>query len=158
MTHCREDFNGTLTPYASVVETANGGMVRVTHRGSVDIFLSDAFRPDNSMVVKLNNVLYVPGLTKRLISVHEWNSSGQIYHMTDRTRTEIYDEDGKVLAMIDLPPCPGPNFRDSHSERAERGKSTLRTTHQDSPITRSPTSRTSIHVSDTHGNGSGTVE
>jgi hypothetical protein len=57
------------------------------------------------MVVQLNNVLYVPGLTKRLISVHEWNSSGgQIYHMTDRTRTEIYDEDGKVLAMIDLPP------------------------------------------------------
>jgi hypothetical protein len=47
MTHCREDFNGTLTPYDSVVETANGGIVRVTHRGSVDIFLSDAFRPDN---------------------------------------------------------------------------------------------------------------
>jgi hypothetical protein len=66
MTHCREGFNGTLTPYDSVVETANRGMVRVTHRGSVDILLSDAFRPDNSMVVQLNNVLYVPGL--RLVS------------------------------------------------------------------------------------------
>jgi hypothetical protein len=81
---CKEDFNGTLTPYDSVVETANGGIVRVTHRGSVRILMCDTFRPENTIVVKLFNVLHVPGLSRRLLSVHEWNScNGQIYHMID---------------------------------------------------------------------------
>jgi hypothetical protein len=109
MTPCLEDFNGTLTPYNSVVETANGGMVRVTHRGEVRIFLCDSFDPRNTLVITLFKLLYVPGLTKRLLSVHDWNScNGQIYHMVDRTRAEIYDDDGNLLKTIDLPPCPGP--------------------------------------------------
>jgi hypothetical protein len=32
MTPSKEDFNGTLTPFDSIVETANGGIIRVTDR------------------------------------------------------------------------------------------------------------------------------
>jgi hypothetical protein len=96
-------------PYDSVVETSKGSIVRVTHKGSVKILMCDAFRPDHTIVVKLYNVLHVPGLTKRLFSVHEWNScDGQVYHMTDRQRVEIYNGDNQVCAIVDLPPCPGP--------------------------------------------------
>jgi hypothetical protein len=41
MTHCIDDFNGELTPYESLVETANGGIIHGTLRGSVDIYISD---------------------------------------------------------------------------------------------------------------------
>jgi hypothetical protein len=96
----------TLTHYDSVVETANGGVVRVTHRGSVKVLMSDTFRPDHTIVVNLHNVLHVPGLNKGLLLVHEWNScNGQIYDMTDPQRVEIYDDDKKACAMVDLPPC-----------------------------------------------------
>jgi hypothetical protein len=108
MTPSKEDFNGTLTPFDSIVETANGGIIRVTHRGTVRILMCDIFRPDNTIVVKLHNVLFVPGLTKRLLSVPEWNSyNGQIYHMIDRQRVEIFDDNREICAFIDLPPCPG---------------------------------------------------
>jgi hypothetical protein len=64
MTPSKEDFNGTLTPFDSIVETANGGIIRITHIGTVRILMCDIFRPDNTIVVKLHNVLVVPGLTK----------------------------------------------------------------------------------------------
>jgi hypothetical protein len=54
MTPSKEDFNGTLTPFNSIVETANGGIIRVTHRGTVRILMCDVFHPDNTIVVKLH--------------------------------------------------------------------------------------------------------
>jgi hypothetical protein len=108
MTHCINDFNGELTPYELLVETANGGVIHLTHRGSVDIYISDVFKPGNAIIVQVNNGLYVPGLTRRLMSVHEWNAyGGQILHLQDRTRVEVYDDADEVYAVIDLPPCPG---------------------------------------------------
>jgi transposase InsO family protein len=109
MTNCQDDFNGALTPYESLVETANGGVIHVTHRGNVDIYLDDAFHHGNSIIIEVKNVLYVPGLTRRLISVSEWNAcGGQILHLKDRTRVEVYnDDDDEIHAVIDLPPCPG---------------------------------------------------
>jgi transposase InsO family protein len=108
MTHYIDDFNGYLKPYESLVETANGGVIHVTHRGSVDIYLNDVFTKGNSLIIQVNNVLYVPGLTRRLISVHEWNAcGGQILHLQDRTRVEVYDDNDEIYAIIYLPPCPG---------------------------------------------------
>jgi hypothetical protein len=93
MTNCQLDFNGILTPYESLVETANGGVIHVTHRGNVDIYLDDAFHPGNSIIIEVKNVLYVPGLTRRLISVSEWNAcGGQILHLKERTRVEVYND------------------------------------------------------------------
>jgi hypothetical protein len=95
MTHCIDDFHGALTPYESLVETANGGVIHVTQGGSVDIYISDVFKTGNAIIVQVNNVLYVPGLTRRLMSVHEWNACG------------VYDDDDEIYVVIDLPPCPG---------------------------------------------------
>jgi hypothetical protein len=90
-----------------LVETANGGVIHATHRGSVDIYISDVFKPGNAIIVQVNNVLYVPGLTRRLMSVHGWNAcGGKILHLQDRTRVEVYDDD-EINAVIDFPPCPG---------------------------------------------------
>jgi hypothetical protein len=83
-------------------------------------------------------VLFVPGLTKRLLSVPEWNScNGQIYHMIDRQRVEIFDDNREICAFIDLPPCPGATEGVEHihavSQREEmRAKS--------GPITKIPQS------------------
>jgi hypothetical protein len=75
---------------------------------SVDIYISDVFKPGNAIIVQVNNVMYVPGLTRRLVSVREWNAcGGQILHLQDRTRVEVYDDDDEIYAIIDLPPCPG---------------------------------------------------
>jgi hypothetical protein len=42
------------------------------------------------------------------MSVHEWNAcGGQILHLQDRTRVEVYDYDDEIYAIRDLPPCPG---------------------------------------------------
>jgi hypothetical protein len=129
MTPHPDDFNGSLTPYDSVVENANGGIVRVTHGGSVRILMCDTFCPDHTIVVKLHDVLHIPELTKRLLSVHEWNScNGQIYRMTDRQRVELYDNDKEVCEVVDLPPCPEPTEGVSqlHAVR-ERGEKRART-------------------------------
>jgi transposase InsO family protein len=126
MTHSLDDFNGPLTPFESLVETANGGVIHVTHRGNVDIYLEDIFRPGNSIIVEVRNVLYVPGLTRRLISVSEWNAcGGQILHLRDRTRVQVYNDDDEIDAVIDLPPCPGGTGEgvQIHSVRAHRQRS-----------------------------------
>ena len=108
MTYSLDDYNGPLTPFESLVETANGSIIHVTHRGNVDIHLDDAFKPNNSIIVEVRNVLYVPGLTRRLISVSEWNAcGGQILHLRDRTQIQVYNDDDEIDAVIDLPPCPG---------------------------------------------------
>jgi hypothetical protein len=70
------DFHVPLEPYETLVEVANRGVTHVQHRGKVDVLINDTYRPDNAIIVTLNNVLYVPGLTRRLLSVHEWNACG----------------------------------------------------------------------------------
>jgi hypothetical protein len=54
MTPCKDDYNGTLTPFDSIVETANGDTIRVTQRGTVRILLLAIFRPEITIVVKLH--------------------------------------------------------------------------------------------------------
>jgi hypothetical protein len=64
MTPHRNDFIGRLEEYSTLVETANGGLVEVTHRGKVKIQIHDAFRSNHSITVYLNNTLYVPNLSR----------------------------------------------------------------------------------------------
>jgi hypothetical protein len=71
MSNCLEDFIGPLEPYETLVEVANGGVTHVSHRRKSKVYIRDIFRRNHSVVAILNNVLYVPGLTRRLISVVE---------------------------------------------------------------------------------------
>jgi hypothetical protein len=61
----KDDFDGTLTPFDSIVETANGDIIRVTYRGTVRILLCAIFCPGITIVVKLHTVLHVQGPTKK---------------------------------------------------------------------------------------------
>jgi hypothetical protein len=47
MTPSEADFNGTLTPFDSIVETANGGMIRVTHEARLE-FLCATYSMEDS--------------------------------------------------------------------------------------------------------------
>jgi hypothetical protein len=71
MTNCIDDFNGPLQEYETLVEVANGGVTHVTRKGSVSVLINDHFQRENSIIVQLNNVLYLPGLSRRLLSVSE---------------------------------------------------------------------------------------
>ncbi len=108
MTKCMEDFIGTLEIYETLVECANGGVTLSTHRWKTEVLIRDIFHPDHSVIVQLNNVLYVPGLNRRLISVSEWNNcGGQITFLQDRTRLEIFDSDQELITAIDTQPICG---------------------------------------------------
>jgi hypothetical protein len=66
MSNFLEDFIGPLEPYETLVEVANGGFPHVSHRGHTQVYIQDLCRTKHAAVVLLNNVLYVPGLTRRL--------------------------------------------------------------------------------------------
>jgi transposase InsO family protein len=88
-----------------MVETANGGLVEVTQKGTVKVLLQDAFEHNRKIMVYLNDVLYVPLLSRRLFSVAEWNQcGGTINFMMDRCRIEILDDDDKVVNTVDVDP------------------------------------------------------
>jgi hypothetical protein len=76
MSNCLDDFIGLLERYETLVEVANGGVTHVSHRGRTRVHIRDLFQTNHSALVTLSNVLYVPGLTRRLISIVEWNSCG----------------------------------------------------------------------------------
>jgi hypothetical protein len=102
------DFHVPLEPYETLVEVANGGVTHVQHRGKVDVLINDTYRPDNAIMVTLNNVLYVPGLTRRLLSVHEWNAcGGWITLRPDRAILDVYSRDDECIASIEVPPVAG---------------------------------------------------
>jgi hypothetical protein len=94
-----------LERYETLVEVANGGVTHVSHRGRTRVHIRDLFQTNHSALVTLNNVLYVPGLTRRLISVVEWNScGGHILFLKDRIQMEIFNDDGSLMTSIDVAP------------------------------------------------------
>ena len=75
MTPHREDFVGRLMNFSCAVEVATGTIVSSYFQGTVSIKITDVNTVDEC-VVHLDNVLYVPDLIKRLLSVRHWNSTG----------------------------------------------------------------------------------
>jgi hypothetical protein len=108
MSTCLEDFIEPLQPYETLVEVANGGVTHVSHQGKTKVYIRDIFRRNHSVIAILNNALYVPGLTRRLISVVEWNfCGGHISFLQDRIRLEVFHEDGNLATSIDVAPLYG---------------------------------------------------
>jgi hypothetical protein len=105
MTPHVNDFVTELVPHQTMVETANGGLVEVTQKGTVKVLINDAFDHNNRVMVYLNDVLHVPLLSRRLFSVAEWNRcGGTINFMMDRCRVEILDDNNKVVNTVDVDP------------------------------------------------------
>jgi hypothetical protein len=115
MSNCFDDFIGPVEPYETLVEAANGGVTRVSYKGKPKVYISDLFQPSHSALVTLHNVLYVPGLTRRLISVLEWNScGGHVSFLTDRIRLEVFDQEGNTTASIEVPPVDSNQCTKNH--------------------------------------------
>jgi hypothetical protein len=105
MTPYIEDFITELSPYQTIVGTANGGLVEVSKKRTVKVLLSDTFQHNKTVMVDLHDVLHVPLLSRRLFSVAEWNRwGGTINFMMDRCRIEILEIDNKVISTIDVDP------------------------------------------------------
>ncbi|KAG7362456.1 integrase core domain containing protein [Nitzschia inconspicua] len=105
MSPVREDFIGDLEPHQTMVEVANGSLVEVQWRGTVKLLLIDKFDRSNQAMVYLRNVLYVPMLSRRLLSVAEWNQcGGQINFLTDKCRVQILDSNDFPIHTIDIDP------------------------------------------------------
>jgi hypothetical protein len=84
---------------------ANGGVTYVSYRGQTKVYLTDLLKHNHSVLVTLHNVLYVPGLTRRLISVLEWKScGGHISYLSDRIRLDVFDQQGILTTSIETPP------------------------------------------------------
>ena len=75
MTPHREDFVDHLMDFSCAVEVATGTLVPCYFQGTVSIKITNVNTFDE-YIVHLDNVLYVPDLSKRLLSVRHWNSTG----------------------------------------------------------------------------------
>ena len=80
MTPYAEDFIGDMQPSACTVEVATGVIVGAPFEGTVKVELNDIYNQDHTCFVLMHNVLYVPGLNQRLISVRQWNATGGNVH------------------------------------------------------------------------------
>ena len=84
MTPHREDFVGHLMEFISAVEVAINTLISCYFQVTVSIKITDVNTFDE-YIVNLDNVLYVPDLSKILLSVRHWNSTGgyimlKMYH------------------------------------------------------------------------------
>ena len=75
MTPFFEDLIGNVTDTEAIVEVANGILTEAPKQGTVKIKIED-INDGRTCDVLLHNVLYVPGLSRRLLSVRQWNVTG----------------------------------------------------------------------------------
>jgi hypothetical protein len=61
----------------AVVQVANGVLIRAELRGTVRVRIQDLNHPHISCNMLIHDVLYVPGLSRRLLSVDQWNAGGR---------------------------------------------------------------------------------
>ena len=71
MTPHRSDLIDNVERSHAIVEVANGVLIHATLRGTVRIKLKDLNDPNRSCDILVHDVLYVPGLSQRLLSVDQ---------------------------------------------------------------------------------------
>ena len=74
MTPYPEDLILDITPSKSLVEVANGNIVKAPKKGTVKIKIVDVY-DQSTYDILLEDVLLVPGLSRRLFSVTQWTQS-----------------------------------------------------------------------------------
>ena len=75
MTPYKSDLIRNIIPSKSIVEVANGNLVQAPIEGTACIRIVDV-NDHHQHDILLNNVLYVPGLSRRLFSVSQWTKCG----------------------------------------------------------------------------------
>ena len=75
MTPYEDDLISDVTKSKSLVEVANGNIVKAPNKGTALICIVD-IKTNKTFDILLEDVLYVPGLSRRLFSVTQWTQSG----------------------------------------------------------------------------------
>jgi hypothetical protein len=76
MTNNLTDLVLNIEESAAVVQVANGVLIRAQQRGTVRIRIQDLHDPHITCDILVHDVLYIPDLSRRLLSVDQWNASG----------------------------------------------------------------------------------
>ena len=84
-------------------------LTKAPKRGTVKIRVQDIYTGDSCFVL-MHNVLYVPGLNRRLISVRQWNlNRGDIHFGMNHCTLSVYDPiNEKTLQFAVKPPMQPP--------------------------------------------------
>ena len=109
MTPFLDDIVQDSEPSEAVIEVANGNMVKATVSGTVHLRVIDI--EDNTPYdVFIENVLHVPGLSRRLFSVTQWTNSGGSISFKDDNCILSYSDDctppNRFSAIIRAPFSP----------------------------------------------------
>ena len=114
MTPYLDDIVKDSEPSEALIEVANGNMVKATVSGTVHLRVID-IEDETSYDVYLENVLHVPGLSRRLFSVTQWTNSGGAISFSGDNCTLSYNDDcnppNHFSATIHAPFSP---YEESH--------------------------------------------
>ena len=115
MTPHKEDLICDLTDSTCVVEVATGVLTRAPKIGTAKIRTDDINTGDCCYVL-VHNVLYVPGLNKRLLSVRQWNLNGSnILFELDRCLISVYDPSNNQNYSYEVQPPYSSTIEDLHT-------------------------------------------
>jgi hypothetical protein len=94
MTNDPTDLVLNVEESAAVVQVANGVLIRAQQRGTVRIRIQDLQDPHITCDILVHDVLHVPGLSRRLLSVDQWNASGgEMWFHPQHTALRAVDSD-----------------------------------------------------------------
>ena len=91
MTPHPEDLIMDISSTKSLVEVANGNIVKAPKKGTVKIKITDV-KTNNTYSILLEDVLLVPGLSRRLFSVNQWTKSGGAINFNGETCRMSYKD------------------------------------------------------------------
>ena len=92
MTPFANDLITDVSNSTSLVEVANGNIMKAPKKGTALIRIIDV-QTHSTFDVLLEDVLYVPGLSRRLFSVTQWTQSGGSLFFKGTTCEICYDDD-----------------------------------------------------------------
>jgi hypothetical protein len=79
MTNNLTDLVLNIEESAAVVQVANRVLIPAQQRGTVQIRIQDLHDPHITCDILVHDVLYIPGLSRRLLSVDQWNAPAARY-------------------------------------------------------------------------------
>ena len=140
MTPVLSDLIADVTPCTQLVQVANGVIIPAPKKGTARIRLFDI----NGLApvdVLLANVLYTPGLNRRLLSVPQWNEAGGSIHFnahyTELTLIDDSTTDTTITVRVN---APFTSFSQEHVQSAHDAVATTPATVTPATTTQAPVS------------------
>jgi hypothetical protein len=98
MTNNAADLVLNIEESNAVVQVANGVLMRAESRGTVRARIQDLVDPHLSCDTHVHDVLHAPGLSRRLLSVDQWNAAGgeTLFHPEHATLRAVDSDTGEA--------------------------------------------------------------